>query len=411
MTTVCSGGSSAAKAGVPSALVVDAQYIQSILPAPLNWLYPYLPYMHGLQIGDVGAFCATDPPTWSVPTAEQIYNFVKGGPLTDYDIVNQFLQDITRAYLWYNACECSSVATPAPPSPPSAPADLPAINPPVLVGPGTASPCASFPFYHIGSWAPDGSTWPMAPFTQGNTPATHPVAIPAGATSMQMTLTCGPDVQAGAFVALYFQWFGTLDLTDPLGGDSMSALAGATSTKTFLVSPGAASVSIWAVGGQSSGHFPTMDMTGQASVYCGGLPGQTQSPCCPPDAVATGLLTSILQAITLIQRQLVPFAYIDGASHSSLTGFGEISVQGLIGLKLTITDSGPGVLGVAAGDPETVWEAGWYRWGNADGWSPRVFITSVDLVDLPPAAGAYTKIGYSLNATVEVTITELEREA
>jgi hypothetical protein len=154
----------------------------------------------------------------------------------------------------------------------------------------------------------------------------------------------------------------------------------------------------------------TNQLTARVEVYCGGPPGSTSAACCPPDPIATAKLDTIIALLTLQQRQSTPFAYIDGDSHSSLTGFGEISVQGLIGLKLTITDAGPGVLGVAAGDPETVWEAGWYRWGNADGWAPREFISSTDVLDLPTSAGVYTKIGYSLNATVEVTITELERE-
>lgn len=411
MTTVCSGGASAPKAGVPSSLVVDQQYIQSILPTPLNWLYPYLPYMHGLQIGDVGAFCATDPPTWSVPTSDQIYNFLTGGPIGDYNTVNQFLQDITRAYLWYSACECSSVSTPAPPSPPSAPVGLPSVNPPVLVGPAVGQPCAVLlggPMVYAGG----GNTGGLIPFTDFGGSHNDDVMFPSGATNVRIITTLSTGTSSTGNVEIVVNFFDSdQGAFGGAGGNDpvvyFETIGHTTTTDVVLVAPiGGVQINIeWSVAAGTNA------LDARIEVYCGGPPGATQSPCCPPDQISIGLLTQIYQLLTLQQRQSTPFAYIDGASHSSLTGFGEISVQGLIGLKLTITDAGPGVLGVAAGDPETVWQAGWYRWGNADGWGPREFISSTDVLDLPTSAGVYTKIGYSLNATVEVTITELEREA
>jgi hypothetical protein len=114
--------------------------------------------------------------------------------------------------------------------------------------------------------------------------------------------------------------------------------------------------------------------------------------------------------VTLIQRQSVPFAYIASASHAGLAGSGELTVQGLIGLRITLTTI-PSLVGSDAGDPLTYFQAGWLRWGDADGFSERRFIDASPLTWYPQPAGQYTRIAYSLNVGVVATIEELEREA
>lgn len=141
MTVVCNGAASTTKPGVPAGVVVDQQYVQSLLPAALAFLYPYLPYMHGLQIGDVGAFCAADPPTFSLPTGPQLLDFLTGNNLTNLSLVNTFLQNLTKAYLWRSLCKCVDNSTPNPVVPPTDPGNLPAVNPSPYVALPTSVPC------------------------------------------------------------------------------------------------------------------------------------------------------------------------------------------------------------------------------------------------------------------------------
>jgi hypothetical protein len=153
-------------------------------------------------------------------------------------------------------------------------------------------------------------------------------------------------------------------------------------------------------------------MTGTVRLYCGTTPtgggGVVEVPC-PPDPRTLATLNEILRLLTLVQRQAVPFAYVRGADHTGLTGHGEISVQGLIGCIVTLTAFGSNV-GSTDGDPLTYFNAGWFNWGDADGFQPRIFINASPQVSFPTSAGQFTRIGYSLEPGVTATITELTRE-
>jgi hypothetical protein len=147
----------------------------------------------------------------------------------------------------------------------------------------------------------------------------------------------------------------------------------------------------------------------RVEVFCGSAPGGTGIACCPADQYTTGLLLSLLQAVTLIQRQHVPFAYVPGNSHSSLSGNGEFSVQGILGLLIELA-SVPGRAGELAGHPETIYSVGWVNVGTADGWLTKHVVehSPMLVLDVP---GTVTRVGYSLPSDVSATITELVREA
>jgi hypothetical protein len=132
-------------------------------------------------------------------------------------------------------------------------------------------------------------------------------------------------------------------------------------------------------------------------------------PCCPPDESTSALMQQILGYVQLIQRQIAPFAYVAGTAHAGLSGQGEISVQGLIGARVTLTTTTAAV-GVVDGDPDVVFDAGWINFGDTSGFSSRRFINASPIQFFPPAAGQYTRIGYSLAPGVVATITELVRE-
>jgi hypothetical protein len=122
-----------------------------------------------------------------------------------------------------------------------------------------------------------------------------------------------------------------------------------------------------------------------------------------------GYLSRIESLLTLVQRQAAPFAYVNGASHSGLTGNGHLDVQGLLGAKVELTTV-PGRLGIASGDPDTLFDAGFLRWGSSSGAATSQRIDTTPFLSFPGGAGQFTRISYSLAGGVVATITELVRE-
>jgi hypothetical protein len=144
--------------------------------------------------------------------------------------------------------------------------------------------------------------------------------------------------------------------------------------------------------------------------FCGaGGGGLAPVPCCPPDPSLTAMLASIATAVELIQRQVAPFATVDGAAHAGLTGEGRIDVQGLLGVRVDLTTV-PGYQGVQAGDVDAIYNAGWINWGDPSSFRPREWIQTSPTLSTPPLAGMYTRLSYSLNPGFVATITEVKRE-
>jgi hypothetical protein len=157
------------------------------------------------------------------------------------------------------------------------------------------------------------------------------------------------------------------------------------------------------------GHTLSYDM--QFDAYCGGqVPGGTVSSCCPPDTSTQATLDAILTLVTLIQRQNVAFGFVEkGSAHAGISGDGELSIQGLVGVRVDLTTT-PARVGVTSGDPDTLWNVGWVRLGTDSAWGERYFVDADPWQLLPAQAGVYTRLGYSIPSDVTVSITELERE-
>lgn len=401
MTTICGGGTSSPKPGAATSIIVDQAFVQSLLPAALSWVYPYLPFMHGLEIGDVPSFCAVDPPTWTVPDATDIYNFVVGGPLASVALVNDFLQDLTRAYLWYSLCQCDSVTTPSPPTAPSAPSGLPAINPPTVVSPAPNVACKD-----------QGNVVANGPFCGGNNPGlsfqftTDGLAV----TGVRGTVTMTPTSGVGFVGTLRLNWFNATQIirTDI----SPTRISAGTTVHIFPGAPSGALGSQLQIIGDGQTGFDCGNVTSRLEYFCNGAqPGGYQTACCPPDVVATALLHRIDQMVTLIQRQIAPFASIDGDSHAGLTGNGHIDVsETMLGIRVQLTTIPPNY-GVSAGDPAEHFDLGWVHLGDGDQWFGERQLEQQTVIWQPRWAGMATRIGYSLSPGVVATVTELHREA
>lgn len=406
--SICASGSSTTKPGTVTSIVVDGNYVKSLLPPVWSWLYDYLPYMRALAIGDVGAFCAADPPTWTLPNALDFYNFLTGGFVTQNDVVSTFLNKLTRMYLWYQLCQCSSGTTPAPSTPPPAPSGLPAHNPGNVVT-SPAGACAHVDSPTVFNALNSVQAQNMIPFNTGAylaNSAAYP--LPAGATTIVLTWTKvpgGSNHLAPAQVSAQFVNSSGANV----GGINQVALTTTPLVQTVALPPTATKVNVQA----ELNANPTSTTDGvqvSIDIYCGTTPSQQSAPCCPPDPIATGLLQQILQLLTLVQRQAVPFAYVPGTSHATLSGTGSISVSGIVALSVSLTTI-PTQLGDRVGTPPRLFDAGWVQLGTTDGYEAPVFISSSAQLIVPVGAGIITSVGYTFHSGVVATILELKRES
>jgi hypothetical protein len=416
---ICSPGISQPLPGIPAALVIDQAYVQSILPPAISWLFPYLPFASSLYIGDVATFCAADPPAIpSTPTAAQIAAFILGQPFSDYLLVDSWIRAAIQTYIWYKICGCTVVATPAPPTAPSAPANLPAINPPTVVTPAPGGACFSVTStvmsLHAAGVSGTGITPPpFPPYVAGTGPF---LIAPANVSYVDAVVTV---TAAGATHDTYG---GTIQFASSVNGPLLGTVGLLTSgfaagTTRYNIQPSHTSAftgSFWNLEpmfDETNARVGTDLIQVTIEMYCGNnRPGAPAAACCPPDPQLMGLIHQLIDGVTLIQRQAVPFGYIPGTVHSGLTGSGVLSVSDLIGAKVDCTTI-PASLGIAGTSPAEHFNLGYITWGTADGYPQSVRIEHQPLLSLPSRAGAFTDLAYDLHPGVVATITELKREA
>jgi hypothetical protein len=385
--------------------VVDGNYVKSLLPPGWSWLYDYLPYAKALAINSTTTFCAADPPTWSLPNAGDLYNFLSGGYATQNDVVTTFINNLTKAYLWYSICQCTSGATPTPAAPPAPPANLPGINPGQVVT-SPANACAHFD--SLATTATDQANGGNYMINQGDLslPAFPLYPLPTGSTTAVLVVH---DLVNGAHhgdQAYQYAFFDSarsaISTTTPF------ISSGVTNTHTLAIPSNAVYFLLTSELGAVT--FSTDNLQATLDVYCGGaLPGGQSSPCCPPDPIANGLLQQAIALITLIQRQIAPFGYILSTVHPLLTGTGSFAVSGLLGLQVTVTAGLP-TAGSAAGTPVEYFTDSFVSLGTADGYPRSQRIDHSPQLWLPPDAGAFTLVGYTLRPGLTATITEVTRE-
>lgn len=399
---VCANGSEP-KPGTPDTLWIDYNHMLSMMPPQYEFLRGLLQFLPPITIQSA-TFCATDPPNpleltldEAIAIASRSYLGIGAAALT------KLMQFVQRA-IWYEICQCSDLASPTPIGTPTQPTDWPEFNPPGISSPTNAEPCLTRvlnwiadPYWSPAYWdsvyttPPQVSEFPMPNSSAEYTDA-HVDIIPGG-------------TQHTATVSLRFDYYGSG--ASPIGQEiltftdgqrrKLTPTAGALRYQTLIV------------------FDPALQITDSATVtirhYCSVTgPGSVVGGCCPPDPIIGIVAAQILELVTLIQRQVAPFATIDGTTHAALTGEGEIAIQGLVGVRVAVIDTMPGTVTVTAGHPETLMGAGWIRWGDLSGWRERVFLSADSLLSTPYAASAMTKIGYSLPPGAEIDITELERE-
>lgn len=411
--TPCSGGNAQPIPGSQTNTAITAAAVESALA--LLGLEPVAlvlaPLLAGVVV-DLQNLCSQDPPADPGLTAQDLLDVLNfADPFVSVPALAKAKQWFLSWY-WYFACRCVSGPTPNAPAPSN----------PGGVGTSTGlptgiagSPCwsvaprLSFPqqttqgfFDESAAFFPAAQLLPVVPPFTG-APNTAP-AIPPGVTNVHLD---GVVVSQG--VTGLNTTFRTYDATGNIKQQFFvtdeHATPGIHSIFDFTPAAGAVAWNVLTTHGLNDA--PSTEAF-TFSYFCGS-PNAPVTPCCPPDPLLEGMLSRIIEMVTLIQRQSAPFAYVPGTTHAGLTGVGVVTVQGLIGVKISPTAFPQGI-GVEVGDPDSLWLDSWIRWGNADGWAQREFLTAAPFVSLPAAAGQYTRVGYTLRPGLVADVVELRRE-
>lgn len=376
----------------------------SMLSPGLQWLRPFLPYLPTIAL-DLDEFCAVDPP--EPPTLEPLDLLALFDP-TRISLRLFAVEKVTQWVLnsaWYVLCQCSDAATPDPTTYPTTPSPLPVINPPGTTMPTNQDPCQIRRFAWIADpyWSP--IYWDSIYATPAQTQV-HPLPnVSSDYHDFTVDIIPHGTVHASSPV-MRIDYYASLT-GSPIGQQILNFTDG--QTVRFTPTSGAIGYQMLIRFAASGNVEDDADVT--VRHYCNGAgPGGVEQGCCPPDPTIALTLSAVLELATLIQRQLAPFAFIEGDSHGPLSGEGEFNVQGLVGVVVEIIDTLEGTVSVIDGVPETLFGTGWIRWGDALGWREREFLSAEQLVSTPYAASAMTRIGYSLPPGCEIVVTELERE-
>ena len=407
--SICASGASQPKPGIADAVVITSFVLAATIAKKIPWLTDAIAATASIINLHLSDFCVADPPAdpgLSGPDMVAIMTLGNANP--DPGPMQRLGQLIERA-IWNDVCQCTSGGAPTISLPATAPSGSPVVNPPTVTTQPTIGNCLAV---NVSLSTVDTAThWYT--LAGGDTTTQTKIPLPAGAA--YMTVCAQATTPGGAPYSRSFFFnnrnaAGTiLSPTASVDVGPVGSPSGAPQSQCATVAIPAGAVTTELMSGVDGGGTHTGAFTAQFSVSCGGLTGQPQNPCCPPDATASGLLTSILQMVTLVQRQIAPFAYVLGESDAGLSGNGSIGVSAILGVKVDVTTA-PSRLGQEDGEPVSIWDAGWINIGTPDGFGPRHFITSDPFV-LMPVSGAATVIGYSIPDDVTVTITQLVRES
>jgi len=400
MTALCGGGTSAPTFG--AAAVTDVGSAAAALYLDkygAGFLTPAIPFL-GLGPLTLSTFCSTDPPAVPTFTSDEANALLHLNFGADFDSGLAKFKDQVLHYAWLDLCVCT---TGGPATQPSAFAPPAGTAVPANPTPGS-TPCASDDSPQLACSSDVAVTFVFSNnASSGGFPA---VVVPVGATVVRLV---GHNIITGSNPDSidYFYYYYTATNGGGHVGGNFTVASGGTGGVDWVLPAGTVGFSVNCARHTSGSNNSNLAQL-RYEVYCGGVPGQPNSPCCPPDAVTTAKFDALLAMVTLIQRQVAPFAYVSGQVHSALTGTGTFSLASSLGLLLNV--SVPARAGRDAGTPETVFNCGWINFATLDGYGERFFITTESQIVLPRLPGLYTDVGYSFAPDVTVTATELARE-
>jgi hypothetical protein len=356
----------------------------------LSWLVTAAASLGVLEY-NLTQLCLTDPPAMPTFTAADVVALLIADAGQAGHDARQKVVDTVARLLWGPSCLCTTGPQPAAPALPANPGAT-SYQPQTP----TVSPCYTFTYT---------DTFALGAGSLNRAGMNLPIGAAPTSLARHIQSAPGSGVIGG-------QWTWKFDQRDvsnvSIRSDTFSVLQ--TTNFDTVVAAGTGVRSVVLTQGPQVSGTGTQTITGtRTDFYCnGGAPGQIQTPCCPPDPSTTATLSALLALVTLIQRQIAPFGYVPGTAHAGLTGTGQFTVSGILGLSVNLTTT-PARVGETYGDPVQLFDVGWVNVGSADGFGPRHLISSDPFI-IRPVAGDVTLVGYSIPADVVVTITELVRE-
>lgn len=407
MTDICSGGTSSAKPGVAPTIFMSSSAAGALLNnVPTVWAVPLAAYI-GLLTYQASSFCATDPPADPGITALDVANLLAGPLNPGAGAAAQKVAQLVSRYAWYQFCQCDTVATPAPPAPPAEPSGAPDLNPPYLP-PTTVQPCGQFEGTHVEAAGP---VLAAPAFIGGGRQGSFSGAIAVPPNATHVTIPWDVSVAPSGFTQnVQYEGYNAAGSFVEAGPGANFTSAPASGVIEKDIGSTVRFFKVVAFIGDTTHNGP-MNVHGIAKFFCGGTnAGQPAAPCCPPDPLLDAKIDQVLNLVTLIQRQISPFASIDGTAHAGLTGNGHIDLaEKLLGVRVQLTTI-PSSYGVAAGDPAEHFDLGWVHLGDGDQWFGERQLEQQTSIWQPRWAGMATRIGYTLSPGVVATIVELKRE-
>jgi hypothetical protein len=397
--SLCTGASER-KPSSPSAFYATPDYLAALLPVPLAPLAPFVSYIPPINIFDVDAYCGSDPPGVDF-TGLTLSAILAGGEIGASIVAVSLITQMVNYYLWFALCQCHSGPAATPAAPPALPSPIPAINPPGIVTTLPSSPCK---LIDIGPthFPPGAST---AVIGTGTTASFTTEPLPAGATQIIIKTTNTSVIGTpSAATNWVYRWLNGAGVQTTGSGFTPSQTPNSVETTRIAVPSDATS---WFMEIDPPATPNDIISTAEIGIYCGTSgPGTTSSPC---DPCVTAALSKLMEMVTLIQRQSVPFGYVYGANHAGLTGHGSFAVSDLLGVSVDVTTL-PSVLGQSVGSPVEYFDVGYVTLGTADGYETSRRIDHDGTLLVPPQAGVFTAVGYTLHDGVTASIRELVRE-
>lgn len=402
MTATCPGTTSSARAGFAAAQYISPAALGALLNnIPVTYAVP-LAALIGALTFDLSTFCPGEQPALPVMTGADALALLDPQDLAAFAAAVSKWRDFAGHWLWPIMCQCDTGPQPAPSAPPAKPADWPDIDN------SAVAPCWSATVHYVFPGAASTSNHGLLALLPGVQGASCVAlsSIPQG--NVQLTLNVNADGTHNGSVTFGLSGYvGQACGGTEVGGGQLTTIApGASATVAVPWYPSAQS-GLPFVNASIANADNSIDAT--LSFNCVAQSAVTEVPCCPQDPMLHAATQSILQLVTLIQRQLLPFAYIASTAHAGLTDQGSFAVSSILGIRIELTTI-PSHFGQEVGEPTVYFDLGWVSVLTADGVIEERRIQAVDTVWTPRVMSEATLVGYSFSAGVVATITELDRE-
>lgn len=420
MTVLCGGGASRPKSGVVETVVYASGALASLLNNKGGgWAVLVAPLL-GVVAYSAEDLCTTDPPDDPNLTAEDYLHLLH---LDDFGAVataTAKLAQLVKRWIWFEVCECESVATPAPPAGEYLPPTGISNPQSSTIAPCWTSTASKSPFAYTTSPAiePTGvdfnamfpASAPRHILSGGPYAGHEVVARDASWTSVRLaaSLPAGAPPSASNTRVGLMSWTSLTPAgTSPIGSAQLATGADPTRTvHSFEASMGSNPYVSMFVYSQGPSFPSLVDIN--MDLYCGGSVAGGASTPCASDPAVLALLQQILSLVTVTQRHAVPFAYIPGEVLTGLTGAGFFSVQGLVSLQVEFTTL-PNHYGLAEGAPDRLFDVGFISLGTDDGYQPPQRITTSPFY--MRVGSEITSVGYTFPPDIVATIRQFRREA